>query len=169
MAQASEDKKREIEAGLRRQKIEFDNYEKAVTLVSSFERWVLRIWGEGGEWPTLLEFDRFPRCGNTDLTPDFLATFGTGYRLCGEVMKTFRDGPGSEKDARQVLAYASHLWQSAGEGPCGDVLLLVSPQSDTAAAKAVSAERGDEGGTDQSYAPVAIVSYMLDAGALGDW
>jgi hypothetical protein len=170
MGRRSEDKTREMEAGLRRQRIEFDNYEKAVTLVSSLERWVIYMWGKAGNVrPTLLEFDRFPSCGERELTPDFLATFSTGYRLCGEVVKTFRTGPESDKDVRQVLSYAAHLWESAGNGACGDVLLLVSPQSDTAAAEAISAARGVEGEQDQDRAPIAIVSYMLDTRALGDW
>jgi hypothetical protein len=168
MASSEEKRREEVQAQLRRLRAEFDNYAKSVTLIASVEGWVQHNWGAAGKIaPSLVQFDRFPSCGG--LTPDFLVSFQTGYRLCGEVVRTFRNGAGTGSDLHQVLSYTQHLRQTSPHANCGDVVLLVHPFTDEVAAKAILGAMNGESEDGKPEAPVVILSYVETRGANGEW
>jgi hypothetical protein len=147
---------------------EFDDYEKAVTLISSLERWLVFKYGSDGEIaPTLQHFDRFPRFDG--LAPDFLARFVTGYRLCGEVVKTYREASQSSKDLDQVVRYTRHLRDTSGAAGTKDVLLLVHPHTVEKAVADVAAASKGEAAEARCQCPVVVVSYMREQRANGEW
>jgi len=150
---------------------ECSNYANAVILISSVEAWFEFQWGVDGQNPGhLKDFDRFPAIG--ELRPDFVARFRTPYVLCGEYMKTFRRGRMSRRDIKQVVAYSQ--WEPPGD-PDGarascDVLLLVAPESDDAAAEAVLAARASGKPEESPSAPIVIVGIYLDTTRVnGEW
>ena len=142
---------------------EYSNYVNAVILISSIEAWFEFQWGPEGQNPGHLEeFDRFPAIG--ERKPDFLARFRTPYILCGEYMKTFRRGAHGRKDLKQVIAYSR--WEPPEDGrgtrPKHDVLLLVAPESDDAAAAAIETASKAKKPKDAPKAPIVIVGIYLD-------
>ena len=168
MSTSSEERRSSIAAREKQLHVEFDNYAQTVTLVSSVEGWVRHKWGPAGEVaPTLETFDRFPQCG--EYRPDFLARFRTGYRLCGEVVRTFRNSDASRKDTEQLVAYTHHLKETADGGSCGDVLLLLHPYTDGIAAGALVNAAASKLEEQRPQTPIVIVGYMLDRRAMGEW
>jgi len=163
-----DDRARRVGARLEALKAEFGNYEDGVRVISSFQQWIQHMWGpDGAVAPTLEDFDRFPQCNG--LRPDFLARFRTGYRLCGEMMRTFRSGIASSKDVGQIVAYTRYLRVTSESDACADVLLLVHTHTDDAAAAAVLSARTDKAPENRPDGPVVIVGYMHDRRANGEW
>jgi hypothetical protein len=153
-------------------KVAFSNYANAVTLICSVEAWLEECWGPSGkEGPgQLTEFDRFP---NVDgLTPDFVAVFKTPYVLCGEHKTTFPDGPGSQEDVRQIIAYSR--WKpnagKAGAAATCDVMLLVGTHSDDIAARHIHAASEGADPDLHPVAPIVILGFYPQVDRVqGDW
>jgi hypothetical protein len=165
LVRPSDERQHDIHARASRASEDLHNYEEAVTFISSFQEWLSHIWGPDGTRPTLTKFERFPRCEG--LQPDFLASFTTGYRLCGEVMRTFRTGPGERKDIQQVVGYSQYLSRTR-LGSCGDVVLFVHPYSDEFAAQAVGAAReGVDGPSPESA--IVVIGYLRERLSNGEW
>jgi len=154
-----------VEEEARKLRVEFSNYENAVNLISSLEKWFVDTWGQERD-PPLVEFNRFPKCG--DLTPDFLVRFGTPYLLCGEVMRTFRTGHGGERDIAQLVSYSE--WQPPpeqdGNQPLRDVMLLVRSENHDVAAHAVAEARASREPSDPEMGAIVIFGYYRDVEAV---
>lgn len=171
MAQGRPQHERRVQAEAKRVRAQCSDYMNAVTLISSIEGWLEYEWGSDGHSPGHLEsFDRFPDLEG--LKPDFVAHFRTPYVLCGECMKTFRTGHKARRDVAQIVAYSQ--WRprprANGPAPSHDVLLLVSPESDDAAADAMESAGDDPDPSRKPGAPVVVVSVRLDPTTVnGEW
>ena len=170
MSASRADRKASIEQLKRRQATEFSNYEETVSLISSFQKWVEYLWGPAEHTEhiqaTLIEFERRPQCNG--LKPDFLASFNTRYRLCGEVMKTFRREAGSEEDLQQLLNYSTYLTRTSAGWTNSDIVLLVVMEAADAAALAIqrASSAAEESG---AGVPIVILGYRRDVRANGEW
>jgi hypothetical protein len=164
------ERQQQVQARVAEIRAEFDNYEKAVTLISSVEQWLLFKYGPDGQIAHTLQdqdFDRFPQCDG--LTPDFLARFLTNYRLCGEVVKTYRQSSQSPKDLDQVVRYTRYLRDTSGTQGTGDLLLLVHPHTIPNATADIAAASEREEAAARPQCQVVIVSYIREQGANGEW
>ncbi len=172
--------KEEHESRKKKQGVLFSNYEKAVTVISSFEAWFQFRWGpEGKEGAGLLEsFNRFP---NSDgLTPDFEARFFTPYVIWGEHKKTIQPVDRGRDDVDQIIKYAARRplpVPPAETPPNYDVVLIVNSENDDVAAEAVNAARQEvsekvpaEGGQPTQLAPTIVLGCHRDPDTSeGEW
>jgi hypothetical protein len=174
--------KNDLEVRRKKHRENFSNYENAVTLISSLEAWFEYRWGlRGTESAGLLEyFNRFPFVD--DLTPDFEVKFHTPYILWGDHKRTIQPPGKGTDDVAQIIKYASRRPEMCANLPTAatsepavlpvaipyDVVVLVRPENDDAAAGSIDLARqaylstSIRGEEQQSLARIIVLGCYLD-------